>query len=174
VTEPDRTYAVGPREPSPPATPEAERRPRDSPRSFPALLRQLAEDGNALIQHEIALAKLEIRQSVRTTARNVGLIGTGAMLVVLGMLVLLVFLVIGLGILLGDRYWLSTLIVGIGLAAFGVLIAYSGTKGIGQSRLTPNETIATLQENRAWVAAEARELKRDLKDNGDPDGTDQR
>ena len=132
------------------------------PQGIATLVRQLAEDSRVLLQQEIALAKLEVRQTVTAVARSSGLIAGGVLFLVLGLLVLLVFVIIALGALLGDEYWLSTLIVGSVLALLGAVLLMTGRKGLKADHLKPERTASSVRETREWAADEARDFKRQL------------
>ncbi len=149
-------------------------RPEHRPGSLGALLRQLADDGRILVQQEIALAKAEVRSSVLGIGKGAALIGLGAAILLVGLLVLIAFLVLGLGVLLDERYWLSSLIVGGLLALLGAITVIAGRKGLQKQALTPHRTIETLRDNTDWARAEAEEIKRELtrSDEGH-DGTNQ-
>ena len=118
------------------------------------LLRTLSRDAALLVRQEIALASAELARSVRALARNSALVVVGGVLAGPGALVLLAALVIGVGDLLGRRYALGALIVGVVmLAAGGALIAI-GIRKAKAARVVPAETIATLRETGAWARAE--------------------
>jgi hypothetical protein len=130
--------------------------------SLAALVRQLADDGRTLIQQELTLAKAEVQQNVVSFARNAAVMAAGGMLLVLGLLILLVFLILGLGRLLGGQYWLSTLIVGALFAVAGGVTILVGRRGLRKDELKPTRTAQSLRESTEWAKAEAQQLKRDL------------
>lgn len=136
--------------------------PDRQPPGLPELLRSVLTDAGLLIRQEIALAKLEMQRSATRLAKQSVFIAAGGFLIALGLLVLLVFLILLLGQLLGDEYWLSTLIIGALLCVTGLLVIAKGRRGLRRDRLVPAESIASLNETRAWVESEAAEMKRDL------------
>src|SRR5688500_7232034 len=83
------------------------------------LFRALSRDASALLRAEFALARSEVMQNVRAVARDTVLAGLGGYVALLGLLVLLAALVIAVGDLMGDRYALGALVVGILLLATG-------------------------------------------------------
>ena len=95
-------------------------------------------------------------------AKGAALMGLGLGLLVVALLVLIAFLVLGLGALLDDRYWLSALIVGGILAVLGLIAVLVGRRGMSEQALKPQRTIATLRDNTDWARAEAREIRREL------------
>lgn len=125
------------------------------------LFRQLAQDSSALVRQEIALAKAEIRQSVRQTTNGVVKLAIAGALAAAGGLVLTAFVVILVGQLLGN-YWASALIVGVLYLLIGVLFGLAGMRRL-RALQSPEATLATLKEDRDWARAEMQELKRDLR-----------
>lgn len=126
------------------------------------LFSQLARDSSDLIRQEIALAKAEVRQSVRQTISGAARVGIAAVLAGVGGLVLTAFLVLLLGDLL-DNYWVAALIVGVLFTIIGAILALAGIRRLQEVQVAPQETIETLKDDRDWARAEVQELKRDLK-----------
>lgn len=126
------------------------------------LVKRLSSDTRDLLQQEIALAKLEVTSSVATIARGSVFIVAGGVFLGVGLLVLLVFLILGLGSLLDGRYWLSTLIVGGVLALCGIIGLLVGKRRMAATSLKPDKTIDSVRKTREWAGAEARELKQEL------------
>lgn len=126
------------------------------------LFNQLARDSAALIRQEVALAKAELRQSARQTARGAMKLGVALAVVSVGALVLTAFLVLLLGDLLGN-YWLAALIVGAVYTLIGAVLALTGARTLKTVEMAPQETIETLKEDRDWARAEIQDLKRELK-----------
>ncbi len=92
------------------------------------LVRGLVNDGMNLVRLEVRMARLEVGERLQRFALDASLSATGAAIVVIGVLVFVEFLVIGLGVLLDGRYWLSSLIVGLVLIAVGAGIAWMGVR----------------------------------------------
>jgi membrane protein len=129
--------------------------PPAAERPLGELFRALSRDASALLRQEFALARAELRQNVRALARDTILVVLGGVLALLGMLVLLAALVIAVGDLVGDRYALGALIVGIALLATGGGLAVLGAKKAKQTPLAPEEALATLRDTGEWARAEA-------------------
>ncbi|MDR0787035.1 MAG: phage holin family protein [Gemmatimonadota bacterium] len=87
--------------------------------SIAELLRQLIQDATDLVRQEIRLAKLKVMEHVRRGTYSAALLGAGVVFLGVGTLVFIEFLVLGLGVLLNNRYWLSSLIVALLLMALG-------------------------------------------------------
>lgn len=133
------------------------------------LLRRLGDDVSALVRNEVALAKLEIRESVQMLVRDSAKLGVAFTLAWIGALALTAALIIGVAHLIGDRYGVAALIVGVLFLGIGGLLARAGIKGLGSGALTPAATMATLGENRDWAAQELQELRTELLRRGTPE-----
>lgn len=135
----------------------------DSSRSVGALLGRLAEDGRALLQQEIELAKIEVQDTALRLARSSAFIAGGVLFLGLGLVVLLVFAVLALGRILGGEYWLSSLIIGVLFAGLGAVLMAIGKRGARRDELKPTKTIASARETTEWARTEVQDLKRDLR-----------
>ena len=137
--------------------------PRDA--SLGELFKQLSTDTGELIRQEAALAKTEMREVGSTLARDGAKIGVAAGLGLVGAMALTAFLVITLGDLFGDSYWLSALVVGLLALAGAAMLGRSAVSDIRERGVKPQQTIATLREDGDWASQQARELKHDLTTN---------
>ena len=129
--------------------------------SLVLLLRRLAEQAQSLVRQEVALAKAEIRESVRDAATAAGVMAAGAVMILIGLTVFLVFLVLALGALLGDRYWLSSLLIGLVFAMVGLLLVTRGKARLAGDSLIPEKTLESVQDTAQWATTEAQRLRRD-------------
>jgi uncharacterized membrane protein YqjE len=127
--------------------------------SIRELLRQLADEGSNLVRGEVALAKLELKDSARALALDLVKLVAALALAWVGGLALTACIIIGLGTLLGGAYWLSALIVGVVLLAIGGLMAQRGIAGLKGNSVKPEATLETMEENKRWASREAREFK---------------
>ncbi len=146
------------RQPATPSHPQDDADDAPEP-SLTTLTHRLIEDGRALVRQEIALAKAEALETVADYARAGALVAAGGFAVLVGLVVLLVFVVIALGVLLGDRYWLSTLIVGLIFAVGGMVTIRRAKARLRADRLVPDETIDSLRATAGWAAEQAGRLK---------------
>lgn len=141
-------------------TPERPTSSRSRERKISDLVRELIEQSNLLLRQEIELARQEIEQNIRTAASNAGRIAVGIVLLLLGALVLIAFAVVGLGMLLGGRYWLSTLLVALFFLLIGGVLVLRGLSGFGQTSLAPRRALESVQASRAWLATEVAGMRR--------------
>jgi uncharacterized membrane protein YqjE len=139
-----------------PVTHGAEREP-----PLGELFKQLAQDSATLIKQEMALARAEMQESIRTMARGAMMLAIGGGLLLIGLLALTAFLIVLLGQAL-DNYWLGALIVGVLYAGIGGALLMSGKNRLQGAELKPEQTMRSLQEDKRWAQSEAQQVKRDL------------
>ncbi|HEY7861064.1 MAG TPA: YhjD/YihY/BrkB family envelope integrity protein [Gemmatimonadaceae bacterium] len=124
------------------------------------LFKRLSNDSSQLVQQEIHLAKVELRESAATAAGATGKIATAGVLALPGILSLTAAAIIGLQFLVRS-YWLSSLIIGVvilAIAGFLVKRAISAFK----EGLAPKETIRTVRDDADWAKDETQRVKREL------------
>jgi uncharacterized membrane protein YqjE len=138
------------------ATPDTATEP-----SLGELVRQLASDSTTQIRQEMALARAEMRENVKSAARGVVAVAVGGVLAAVGLLTLTAFAVILLGITL-ESYWLAALIIGGALLIVGAILVWSNLSALRGDELKPEQTIDSLKENREWLQQEIRDAKREL------------
>lgn len=136
--------------------------PQNGGASLGELFKRLTSDTGELIRQEATLAKAELRETGSALAGDARELGIAFGLALAGALALVAFLVIALGNLLGDRYWLSSLIVGVLALGIGAMLAKSAINDIKTRGIKPQQTIDTLREDKEWAGQQARELKHDL------------
>jgi hypothetical protein len=117
--------------------------------SFGELLSQLANTSAALIRDQIELAKEEMRENLARIRSGLVTVAVSAVIGLLALFTLCAAAVIGLGILIGAG--MAALVIGLGLAAVGAVIAASGIRRLKRARLKPKETVRSLKENKEWL-----------------------
>ena len=125
---------------------------RENGRGIGALLRDLADGGAALLRQELRLARAEIAAIAKAVGVGTALTASGAVLTVLGAFALFTGIILLAGDQwLRDRYWLAAL---IGTVIAGVIAAWMARRGaahLSPRRLLPDETVATLKEDKEWL-----------------------
>jgi uncharacterized membrane protein YqjE len=126
---------------------------RDGRRGIGALLRDLAEGSAALVRGEVRLAKVELGEAASGIGRGTAFVAIGAVFALLGVLALItgVVLLVGDQWLPADLYWVAALIVLVITGAIAAWLAKRGLALLSPSQLAPQETMATLKEDREWV-----------------------
>lgn len=130
--------------------------------SLGELFRELAQDTSILVRKEVELARAEMRSNMQSLAKDVGMIAAGGGVLLVAALVFTAFLVAAIGDALGNEYWLGALIVGAVYAAIGGFLIARGRTGLSNGDLKPEQTLESLQADKRWAQAEARQVKRDL------------
>jgi hypothetical protein len=130
---------------------------RDNGRGIGGLLRDLADGGAALLRQEIRLARTEIAAIAGAVGKGTALTASGAVLALLGAFALFTGIILLAGDQwLRDRYWLAALIGTVIAGGNAAWMARRGAAHLSPRRLLPDETVATLKEDKEW-------LKRQLK-----------
>jgi Putative Actinobacterial Holin-X, holin superfamily III len=128
----------------------SEDRPND--RSFGNLLSELSKDIATLFRKEIELARAETSEKVTQSMVAIGSIAGGAILALAALIVLLQALVIAITEL-GVPPALSSLIVGVVVAAVAYGLIHKGTSDLKAGSLAPTRTLGSLKRD-AQVAKE--------------------
>ena len=130
---------------------------REDGRGIGVLLRDLADGGAALIRQELRLARAELTAMVQAVGVGTALTSAGVVLALLGTFAVLTGLILLAGDQwLRDRYWLAALIGAVIAGGIAGWMARRGASHLSPRRLLPDETVATLKEDKEW-------LKRQLK-----------
>ena len=124
----------------------------DGQRTIGTLLRDLAEGSAALIRNEVKLARIEFTALLEGVGKGTAYVAAGGVLALLGSLAFFTGLILLSGDQwLRDRFWLAALIV---FALAGVIAAWLARRGaslLSPRRLVPDQTVATLQEDKEWL-----------------------
>ena len=126
--------------------------PLDGQRSIGSLLRGLAEEGSVLVRQEARLTRVELTQMLRGAGLGTANVAVGGVLMLLGTLAFVTGLILLPGDQwLRDRYWLAALIMGAIAGALAFWFARRGAALLSPQALVPDETIATLKEDKEWL-----------------------
>ena len=119
--------------------------------SIGELFSRLATDTSTLVRQEVALAKAEVTQSVKSAISVAIKFAIAGVFALLALLVLLAAAVIGLGVIMGDRYWLSALIIGAVFLVLAGIFALMGKSSLKKANIVPTQTLATLRDDAQWL-----------------------
>src|SRR4051812_33160058 len=124
----------------------------DGQRSLGDLLRDLAEGGAALVRNEVRLARVELGRLTHGVARGTASVAAGGVLALLGVLAILAGLILLVGDQwLRDQYWLAALIAALFAGVAAAVLARRGLTLLSPRTLAPDQTLATLQEDKEWL-----------------------
>jgi len=128
-----------------------------SQESIGSLLSGLIGDLQALIRGEVQLAKTELREDVGAAAKGAQMLGTAAVLVLVGMIVFM----IGVALYI-DKWldpWIAFGLVGVVLLMLGAIAGLVGKHRLQASAIRPERTIESLKEDKEWASQQVKSLK---------------
>ncbi|MEX0887088.1 MAG: phage holin family protein [Phycisphaeraceae bacterium] len=137
-------------------------RPVDDPRTFGQLLGDLRSDTSALFRHEIALAKVELKEKARSLGRDGVYFGAGAGLGALAAMTLVAAISIALAVALAPLVtlavssWLGPLIVAIALGVGAYVCIRVGQRRLKEEPMTPERTTESLRETKQWAQSKVK------------------
>ena len=127
--------------------------------SFGGLFRDLGATAKNMLRSEVDLAVAELRGNLKETYQLTVKAALFGALAGLSALPFLAFLVIGLGELLGERYWLSSLIVSLVCAVGGGIPAYRAYQRLVNHEFSFHRTKENLEQQQRVVRDQVENLK---------------
>jgi uncharacterized membrane protein YqjE len=109
-------------------------------RSLGTIIKELTADLSNLFHNEIALLKLELKESASKLGGGAALLAAALFLGLIGLAFLFVTITLGL-VALGVPAWLSALIVTVVLFAVAGVLAMMGKKKLESVNFVPSESI---------------------------------
>jgi hypothetical protein len=121
--------------------------------SMAALAGGIFADAQTLFKQELALARRELADALHNAKESAISLALGIGIAALGGLMLVFMLVYLLNWASSDRLplWSCFAIVGAALVILGGSLVLRGTKKAGAIRLMPEQTIASMKDNVAWI-----------------------
>src|SRR5437868_12569179 len=113
-------------------------------RSLGTIIKDLTADFSTLFRSEVALLKLEVKDTVAKLGGGAAMFAAAAFLGIFGLGFLFVTVVLGL-VRLGVPAWLSTLIVTIVLFVAAGVLAMMGKKKFAQVNFVPQESVRQIR-----------------------------
>ena len=109
-------------------------------RSLGTIIKELTADFSNLFRNEIALLKLELKESAAKLSGGAALMSAALFLALIGIAFLFVTITLGL-VALGVPAWLSALIVTVVLFAAAGVLAFLGKKKLESVNFVPSDSI---------------------------------
>ncbi len=125
----------------------------ESERTIGTIVRDLTEHISTLFRSEVALLKLELKDTAGKLGGGVALFIGAAFLGVFGMGFLFVTIVLGL-VRLGVPAWLSTLIVTLLLFAAAATLGLMGKKKFAAVQFVPEESVKQIKTDVETIKAD--------------------
>jgi uncharacterized membrane protein YqjE len=112
----------------------------EAERSLGTIIKELTADFSMLFRSEIALLKLELKDSAAKLGGGAALLAGALFLALIGLAFLFVTITLGL-IALGVPAWLSALLVTLALFASAAVLGMMGKKKLADLNFVPSESI---------------------------------
>lgn len=116
----------------------------ESERTLGQIIKELTADFSTLFRSEIALLKLEVKDTVTKLGGGAAMFAAAAFIALFGVAFLFVTITLGL-VALGVPAWVSALIVTIVLFASAGVFAFLGKKKLAQIKFVPNESVQQIK-----------------------------
>ena len=113
------------------------------PRPTGSLLSDAVNQLTRLVRGEVALAKAEVAQNIRSAGLGIGLLVGAVVLIFVALNVLVFALVAALGELIGPGW--SALVVGVVILVVAAILAMRGLNALKPENLTPSRTVRNVQ-----------------------------
>jgi uncharacterized membrane protein YqjE len=130
----------------------------DADRSLGNIIKDLTADFSTLLRSEIALLKLEIKDTVAKLGGGVAMFAGAAFLAIFGLGFLFVTITLGL-VALGVPAWVSTLIVTVVLFVVAGVLAMMGKKKFAAVQFVPNESIEHIKSDIETIKADVARVR---------------
>ena len=122
-------------------------------RSLGTIVKELVADIQTLFRSEIALLKLEIKDTVAKLGGGVGMFAGAVFLALIGLAFLFVTIVLGL-VALGVPAWVSALIVTVVLFVGAGVLALLGKKKFAAVQFVPNRSVEQIKTDIETIKAD--------------------
>jgi uncharacterized membrane protein YqjE len=129
--------------------------------SLPNLLSRLGDDVMQLVNSQFALFKVEIKEEATTYARNVAMIGMGAVIATIGFALLNVAIALGVSTLFAKAnfsqpasYALGFIVTGLFYVLVGGIVVLAMKNRLAKQELVPPMTVQELRKDKQWLKSE--------------------
>jgi len=116
----------------------------ESDRTLGQIIKELTADFSTLFRSEIALLKLEVKDTVAKLGGGAAMFAAAAFIALFGVAFLFVTITLGL-VALGVPAWLSSLIVTVVLFVAAGVFAVMGKKKFSQIQFVPNQSVQQIK-----------------------------
>jgi len=127
-------------------------------RSLGQIVKELTADISTLFRSEVALLKLEIKDTVAKLGGGAAMFAGAAFVALFGVAFLFVTITLGL-VALGVPAWLSSLIVTVALFAVAAVLALMGKKKFAQVNFVPSESVQQIKADVEAIKADFQRVR---------------
>lgn len=118
------------------------------------LFRELSDEFDSLVRHEIRLIKVEMSQQATRAGRGAAYGTMGGALSFAAFLAVMAAAIMLLSESLPS--WLATLIMGTAIGVIGIFLIQKGWNDIKEVSVVPRQTADTVKEDVQWIKREIR------------------
>lgn len=134
---------------------------RPNGESLPNLVTRLGEDVMDLFRSQLELFKVEMKEEANAYARNITLIGVGAVIATVGFALLNVAIAFAVSTLFAQAnfsqpasYALGFVVTGVFYVVIGAIIVLLMKNRLAKQDLVPQTTVAELRKDKQWLKNE--------------------
>lgn len=127
----------------------------ESERTLGTIIKELTSDLSTLFRSEVALLKLEVKDTVAKLGGGAALLGGAVFLAIFGAAFLFVTITLGL-VALGVPAWLSSLIVTLVLFAAAAVLAVLGRKKFAAVKFVPTDSVEHIKADIESITSRVR------------------
>lgn len=125
----------------------------DAARSIGAIFKELTSDISTLFRSEVALLKLEVKDTTAKLGGGAAMFAAAVALAIFGAAFLFVTITLGL-VALGVPAWLSSLIVTLVLFTGAGILAFMGKKKFEQVKFVPTDSVEQIKTDIETIKAD--------------------
>jgi uncharacterized membrane protein YqjE len=129
--------------------------------SLPTLLSRLGDDAMQLINSQLALFKVEMKEEANTFARGAAMIALGGVIATIGFALLNVAIAFGVSTLFGQAgfsqpasYALGFIVTGAFYLIVGGILMLVMKNRLANQQLVPPRTVQELRKDKQWLKSE--------------------
>lgn len=134
---------------------------RNDNESFPNLLSRLGDDVMQLVNSQLALFKVEIKEEANAFARGAAMIGVGAAVATIGFALLNVAIAFAVSTLFAQAnfsqpasYALGFVVTGLFYLLVGGIVVIAMKNRLAKQELVPPMTVQELRKDKQWLKSE--------------------
>ena len=134
---------------------------RTDAESLPGLFSRLGDDVMDLFNSQLALFKVEIKEEAQAYARNITMIGVGAVIAIVGFALLNVAIAFAVSTLFAQAnfsqpasFALGFVVSGGFYVLVGAIVVLLMKNRLGKQDLVPQRTVAELRKDKQWLKNE--------------------
>lgn len=129
-----------------------ERMPVDPNSGIPDLIYRLRDDSKRLVNDEIRLAKLEVRENIKKSSKDAMWLAVAFGVGVVAMMAFTMFVITLIGRVLNGHMWIGALIIGVIEMALGFVLIRLGAHAFKDESYSLAETRESLKDTQVWIS----------------------